>query len=150
MTNKQFLAHLKRIGACEEAVTWVREHGGTPAELWRDCTRGDWMNWLLVHDQKKLGVTKPQLVGALADCAALSLKYFEAEYPDDKRVRKCINTCRKYAQGKATGEELENASSAASAATYAAYAYAHIPYYKKLARCANILRKHFPNLLDEL
>jgi len=121
MNNKSFVRKLDRMEACEEAVEWVKSHGGTSAECWQDCVRGDWMAWLAASDAKKLGITKRQLVGALADCAALSLKYYEAEYPDDKRVRECINTCRRYAKGKATDKELAEASSTSYASTsYAA------------------------------
>jgi len=194
MDNKKFVTHLKKIGACEEAVEWVKSHDGTSAECWQDCERGDWMAWLAA---KTKSVTRRQLVGALADCAALSLKYYEAEYPDDKRVRECINTCRRYAKGEATDEELKeaaytahtaayaaytahtaayaaNAANAAYAAAYAAAYTAHTAAYaaaytayataaaytaayaayadaaagiKTLKRCANIFRKHFPDLL---
>ena len=84
MDNKKFVNHLKKLGACEEAVEWVKEHSGTDQECYDDCERGDWMNWYLVKDHERLGITKRQLVGALADCAALSLKYFEAK-PDSQR-----------------------------------------------------------------
>ena len=149
MDNKRFVEYLNKINACEEAVEWVKSHDGTSAECWQDCERGDWMAWLAA---KTKSVTRRQLVGALADCAALSLKYYEAEYPDDKRVRECINTCRRYAKGEATDEELKEANYAANyAAAYAAnaayaaaYAAARI---KTLKRCANIFRKHFPDLL---
>ena len=149
MDNKKFVRKLNQMGACWEAVEWVKSHGGTSAECWCDCVRGDWMAWLAA---KTRSITKRQLVGALADCAALSLKYYEAEYPDDKRVRECINTCRRYAKGKATDKELKSASAAASAA-YAAYsaAYAADAAYAarvgSLKKSADIMRKHFPDLL---
>lgn len=147
MNNKSFVRELKRLDACEEAVEWVKSHGGNSTECWHDCERGDWMAWLAA---KTPGITRRQLVGALADCTALSLKYYEAEYPDDKRVRECINTCRRYAKDKATDKELETASAyAAYAAAYAAYdAYdAATSRTRTLKRCANIFRKHFPELL---
>ena len=143
MDNKSFVKKLKKLNACEDAVNWCVQHGGTSAELWRDCERGDWMAWYAA----KVGVDKRALVGALADCAALSLKYYEAQYPDDKRVRECIATCRRYAKGKATEEDVRNAANsaadAAHAAAYAAYAAA---YAKTLKKCAAIFRKHFPEL----
>jgi hypothetical protein len=135
MDNESFVRKLTKMGACEEAVDWVKSHNGTASECWRDCVRGDWMAWLAA---KTPSITRRQLVGALADCAALSLKYFEAEYPKDKRVRECINTCRRYAQGKATEQELRDATSAAYAARD-----------DILKKCANIMRKHFPNLLED-
>jgi hypothetical protein len=179
VSNKVFLRSLRMIGACDEAVDWVKEHGGTTAELFRDCERGDWMNWYIVKCQDKLGVSKRQFVGALADIAALSLKYYEKQYPDDKRVRECIQMCRKYAKGKATDGELAAyadaayaaanaaayasanaaayaASAAASAAAYAAsaaYAAANAAYdaarMKTLKKCADIFRKHFPDLIEK-
>jgi hypothetical protein len=176
VSNKVFLRSLRMIGACDEAVEWVKQHGGTTAELYRDCERGDWMNWIIVKMEL---VEKRELVGALADIAALSLKYYEKQYPDDKRVRECIQMCRKYAKGKATDGELAAAASAAYAASaaahaaanvaaYAAYAAAHAAahaaayaanaaslaanaaaYYKTLKQCANIFRKHFPDLIEK-
>jgi hypothetical protein len=188
MNNKKFLTHLKRIGACNEAIDWVKEHGGTATECWNDCERGDWMAWLIAYDAKKLHITKRQLVGALADCAALSLKHYEAEYPHDKRMQECINICRRYAEGKATDKELINYATYAhfaasvpyaayTSATYAAYAAAYAAYaastasaangayaaytsatyaaytsgygarFSTLKKCANIFRKHFPEVL---
>ena len=39
---------LTRLGACTEAVDWVRESGlTTMEELWISCRRGDWMRWLV-------------------------------------------------------------------------------------------------------
>lgn len=46
MDNKTFVRRLKELGACQEAIDWVKEHGGTAQECWRDCQRGDWMAWL--------------------------------------------------------------------------------------------------------
>jgi hypothetical protein len=173
MNNKSFVRKLTEMEACWGAVDWVREHGGTSSECWRDCERGDWMAWLAAETPS---ITRRQLVGALADCAALSLQYYEAEYPDDKRVRECIDTCRRYAQGKATEEELKVAANAAYAAyaanaayaAYAAYAAANATYAtyaasdayaayassaaergKTLKKCADIMRKHFPSLLED-
>ena len=41
------------------------------------------------------------------------LPIFEKKYPDDKRVRTCIEVTERYLKGKATKEELEVARSAA-------------------------------------
>ena len=49
-------------------------------------------------------------------CAKSVLKYYEKQYPDEKRVRDCINTAIRYAKGKATKEELDAAWAAADAA----------------------------------
>ena len=50
------------------------------------------------------------------------LPLFEAEYPDDDRLRKAIETARRYASGKATDRELAAAWAAARAAARAAAA----------------------------
>ena len=54
------------------------------------------------------------------DCAERVLKNFEDVCEDDGRVRKCINTARRFARGKATKEELSAARSAAWSAARSA------------------------------
>ena len=150
VSNKVFLRMLSKVNACEEAREWVKQNGGDSATLFRECERGDWMAWVIARMEL---VDKRPLVGALADIAAQSLKYFEAKYPKDKRVREGIATCRRYAKGKATDEEL-NAAPYAPYATYAATYAADAATYavarmKSLKKSADILRKHFPDLVQE-
>ena len=52
------------------------------------------------------------------------LPLFEAEYPDDDRPRKAIETARRYARGEATGDELAVAWAAADATWAATWAAA--------------------------
>ena len=156
MNNDQTLGSLRKIGACNEAREWVKEHGGTSQELWNDCQRGDWMAWWIAKNPKYNQT--PEFYLASADCAELSLEYFEKEYPNDKRVRNCIKTIRAYARGRATREELKSAAYAAYAAAYAAadaadaaaYAAAYAAYAaartKTLSKCADIFRKYFPEV----
>jgi len=68
------------------------------------------------------------------DCAEHVLPIFEAKYPDDKRVRGCIETTRRYLAGKATlyaanaaydGNDAYAAENAAHAAANAAHAAAN-------------------------
>jgi hypothetical protein len=47
------------------------------------------------------------------DCAEHVLHFFEGKYPNDKRVRDCIYTARRFAAGTATIEELNAARAAA-------------------------------------
>jgi len=54
------------------------------------------------------------------DCAERVLPLFEAEYPEDDRPRRAIETARRYAVGDATCEELAAAGAAAWAAPWAA------------------------------
>ena len=53
-------------------------------------------------------------------CAERVLHLYEKQYPDDSRVRQCIETARLYANGKATLEDLRAASWASRAASRAA------------------------------
>ena len=53
-------------------------------------------------------------------CAAQVLPIFEKDYPDDKRPRNAIEVAKKFANGKATKDELAAASAAARDAARAA------------------------------
>jgi len=55
-----------------------------------------------------------------ADCAERVLPIFEAACPDDDRPRRAIEVARRYANGRATGEEMRVAATAAGAATLSA------------------------------
>jgi len=172
MNNKQIVNLFRKSNACSEAVEWAMQHGGTPAELWRDCEHGEWMTWIVAKWQDQFKFSRQQIVLALCDCAALSLKIWEDKYPKDKRPRNAIKMARAWARGKATNEELKAAAYIASVAASAAYvayaAYADSVAYaayadsvasaayadsvasaarkKTLLKCANIYRKHFPNI----
>ena len=58
----------------------------------------------------------PQLREFALLCAERALPLYERLYPNDPRPRKCIEITRSFLNGKATREELQNASSAANAA----------------------------------
>ena len=55
-------------------------------------------------------------------CAERVLPIYEKQFPDDSRVRDCINTARRFAVGEATSEEMAaaNAAVCARAASWAA------------------------------
>ena len=111
---------LKAIGACTEAVEWARGHKWPNA--WQKCERGDWMLWLCGAMQGKEGwPPRQQIVLVACDCVELVLPIFEKKYPDDKRVRECLETTRKWANGEATIEDVRKARAAACAACAAAY-----------------------------
>jgi len=119
---------LKAISACEEAVLWAKDYK-TLGSAWKACERGDWMLWLCGKMSGGKGwPTRQQIVLVACDCAELVLPIYEKKYPNDKRVRDCIEMTRKWANGKATIEEVRQArrrSAYASAdAADAAYAYA--------------------------
>ena len=106
---------LKAIGACKEAVLWAKDYK-TLRSAWEACERGDWMLWLCAKMEGKKGwSTRQQIVLVACDCAELVLPIYEKKYPDDKRVRNCIEVTRKWANGKATIEEVRQARRAAYA-----------------------------------
>jgi len=125
---------------------------------------------MLWYAAKKAGPVgdekRKRLVLAACECARLALPVWEKRYPDDKRVRECIETAEKWARDEATLEALKvsrqncyaayasyaadaayapDASYAAYAANAAAYAYA-AAHTATLKKCADIVRKHYPTL----
>ena len=54
------------------------------------------------------------------DCAWRVLPLYEKQYPNDKRIRDCIETTRRFLIGEASKEELESAESAARSAVWSA------------------------------
>ena len=157
--GKEKLARqLKAIGACKEAVLWAKDYK-TLRSAWEACERVDWMLWLCAKMEGKKGwSTRQQIVLVACDCAELVLPIYEKKYPDDKRVRNCIEVTRKWANGKATIEEVRQArraayaayaaaAAAAADAAYAAYAAADATAADATARlrtykqCAEFCRK---------
>ena len=108
---------LRTVGACKEAVDWAK--GREWPVAWQECERGDWMLWLAGAMQgKSRWPTRQQIVLVACDCAELVLPIFEKKYPTDKRVRECIETTRKWANGEAAIEDVHKARAAAYAAAY--------------------------------
>ena len=107
-------------------MLWAKDYK-TLRSAWEACERVDWMLWLCAKMEGKKGwSTRQQIVLVACDCAELVLPIYEKKYPDDKRVRNCIEVTRKWANGKATIEEVRQARRAAAyAAAYAAYAAAY-------------------------
>ena len=136
---------LSGLGACHEAVAWVRESKCRSLETaWKKCERGDWMLWYAGKLSGPVGDEKRKLlVLACCACARLSLPLFEKRYPDDKRVRDCIETAEKWARGEATVEALQVARrNCYAAAAYAAAAAAADAY--RLRRRHRRLRRTPP------
>ena len=156
---KPHILSLKKLGACSDAVAFADKYGSLQA-AWDACPRGDWQLWLLGRIAGPVDMdSRRKLVGVCAEIAELVLPIFEKRNPDDKRVRECIETCKRYAAGIATIEEVRKARSAADAAAYAAYAaYAYADAAADYAayadaadaidkmrqQCADLVRKHYP------
>ena len=130
-------------------MLWAKDYK-TLRSAWEACERVDWMLWLCAKMEGKKGwSTRQQIVLVACDCAELVLPIYEKKYPDDKRVRNCIEVTRKWANGKATIEEVRQArraaddayaaaadGDAAAAAAYAAYAAADDDAYAAAAAAA--------------
>jgi len=105
MTNLDLVTYLRTINACPEALEWLGDRD--LATAWAACQRADWMLWLA----EKVNISKRQFVRVAALCAQTAEKY-----TDDKRVVDCNLTALRWADGKATDEELKAAAEAAWAA----------------------------------
>ena len=143
---------LERLHPCREALKWAQEQKNQK-QAWNDCERGDWMLWLCgklsgepeSHKRKKLVLTS-------CECARLALKHVPK---GELRPIKTIETAEKWANGKATIEQVRKATAAAYAATAnaaatAAYAGAGAAAATgarsgTLKICADIVRRHYPN-----
>ncbi len=164
---------LSGLGACSEAVDWSKQFGTNHLKAWKACNRGDHLLWYAGKLSGPVGdERRKKLVLAACGCARLALPLFEKRYPDDKRVRDCIETAEKWARNEATLEAFQvarrncysayasasaaaayasaAAAEAAAAAAYAAdaaaasaYAYADARS-KTLAQCADIVRNYYP------
>jgi len=121
---------LKRLGACEKAVTWYE--GRDSAQAWAECGRGDWMLWVA----DKLNVDCKLIVAATCDCVEPSLVHV----PDNEGgPRNAIETGRAWVRGDATLEDVRKAVDAtfdARAAARAARAAARTAYAARAAALA--------------
>jgi hypothetical protein len=68
MTRDELITICERMGACHEALDWLRAQTyETAAECWESCERGDWMIWLLTA---RPGVVPDRTLRLIAvDCA---------------------------------------------------------------------------------
>ncbi len=101
------------LGACENARVWATDK--TWKEVFETCHRGDWLLWLF---QKTNPEQLQELTRAKAYCA-LTVRHL---MKDPRPINAC-EVALKFADGLATRSELNDAASAAYAATSAAYAY---------------------------
>ena len=104
-SDKEYLDTLRTVGA--------------KCRAWAKLQRPDWMlSWLFDNRGMRLDESKLRLFAC--DCAEQVLPLFERDYPEDKRPRMAIEMARRFANGKATREELDAAWAAAMAAAWAA------------------------------
>lgn len=120
---------LLSLNACSDAREWAEQQPDAQT-AWNTCERGDWMLWLLGKLSGPVGSPeRKRLVFLCAQVAREVLPLFEKRYPDDKRVRECIEACEAYSRGEIDAETLREkrraAYDAAADAAYAAYAAAY-------------------------
>ena len=127
------IERLGKIGACEEAIRFVRENPTVQSwpELARKSQRLDWLIWLLWRHSESgfsLGDTKVERKRALVRfacwCARRALPKFEAKYPNDKRPAKAIEAAEKWYESPVQENAVAAvAADAADAAAFAAFAF---------------------------
>jgi len=161
--KKHWTEALERLEACPEAINWARRHDTTFEEAWRECKRGDWMLWLAgklcggPHSK-----SRKVLIGAMCECARTTWKRMP------KEGQEAVRTTERWLIGDATLRQVRTAADAAYVAAYAAAdAAAYVAYIvacvvadadtdtvyiasyvvtgKQAAKCAHIVRKHYPN-----
>ena len=113
---------LIELNACEGARNWVKDKSLSTA--WKECSRADWMLWLIGKMADKPGwPTRKNVIELACDCAETALPIWKKKYLNDKRPQQCIEATRDYLKGKTSLEELKKyRSDAAAYAAYAAYA----------------------------
>ena len=95
---------LRALGACKEAITWVRDYESLEA-AWAACHRGDWMLRYAGWKAGRHGSDgHKKLTLCACECARLALPYTQ-----NPCVLACIETAERWARGAATIEELRKA-----------------------------------------
>lgn len=113
MSNGDLRNFLHRNNACASSIVWIGEKA--LAACWRECTRGDWMLWLLAragYGHATIGRINCAIVRRtpLADGGTVW------DLLTDPRSRRVIEVTERYADGLASPEELDVAGAEARAA----------------------------------
>jgi hypothetical protein len=98
------------------------------AEMYEVEVRGDSLagNDKTAHQQMRFvrkidAWNKDTLTLFAVKCARRSLKHYETKFPNDTRVRDCLNTVERYAKGKASIEDVRAARRQAEQARFEAW-----------------------------
>ena len=111
MTPEQLQTKLIELDACEDARKFCE--GKTLKQAWDECTKSDWMLWLMVNT--KTNATDKQLRLIAVKCAR------EVQHlMTDPRSINALNVAERFANGEATENELGAAWYAARDAARAA------------------------------
>jgi hypothetical protein len=124
MTKTITLNQIKKANFCKDnyehlckALGGIEKYGEhTPIKISQIVEHNDFYDalWCI---ENILPDSKKDLALLSADYAERVLHIYEKEYPDDKRVRECIQATRDYADGKITEEKLKEFKKAANANT---------------------------------
>ena len=151
---------LRGLGACDDGIEWAATQPDADT-AWRTCTRGDWMLWLIGQRRCERETPEHRALAAIAcECARLALPHVP---PGEMRPLRAIEAAERYARGEAISrEELLADDAATAAAADAAYAYAYAAaaaaatdarasaadaaWAATLAQCADIVRRHVPQI----
>jgi hypothetical protein len=118
---------LIKLNACDEAIEWAGDR--TIEEIVKDCDRGDW----LLELAKKIGIELQPLTLAKGHCANTVRDLMENE-----SSIKAVDMAIAFGEGRATMEELNNATAAFfPSAFYTADAAARAAYDAFYAAAAN-------------
>ncbi len=172
MSKPSWVEELNLLNACTDAVTWVKGYPDL-ASAWQACERGDWMLWLAGRYSGNPGSERRRtLVLAACECARLSLHHVPA---GEGLPLRAIEVGESWARRKAgiTLDDVHAAAAAATAwaAAWAEAASAEAAAWAEAAsaeaatgawdaaaaaatatarthtlrKCADIVRKHYPN-----
>ena len=113
---------LRGLGACDDGIEWAATQPDADT-AWRTCTRGDWMMWLIGRRHCERETLEHRALVAIAcECARLALPHV---LPGEMRPLRAIEAAERYARGEAISrEELLDAAYTDADAAYAAAAYA--------------------------
>ena len=113
---KNFSKYLKDLDACSSAVDWAK--GKSLKTAWNTVNQADWMMWLLGKNVDAEGWPSRETVVLLSCAIARKVLKYVPEGED--RPRLAIEAAEKWAAGKETLENVEDAAVSA----YAAYSAA--------------------------
>jgi hypothetical protein len=134
-TVGQAVVALESMGACDPALTWLRELDPEMSvqQAWEQCERGDWMLWLL---GLLSGPPESDARRKLALCACAIARTALVHVPEGElRPLWRIETTERWARGEAAVDDEANAAWAAVAEAAYDSSYAAC-YAADAASCA--------------
>jgi len=140
--------------ACADAVRWAKTQP-TAAEAWKNCTRGDWMLWILGRLSDRPGSTaRRKLALCCCDCAETVRHLWPT---GDTRPAEALRVTRAWATrtpgvtiddvraaAEAAGAAAWSAGAAAWSAGAAAWSAGAAARAASLRSSADIVRRYYP------